>query len=83
MQFGYDFHFVDCNLNFDFDPFIEPYLFEYIKNELDDCFETSEACFVIVSYFLLYSSQFEKEMIINNDNFSLWLAIDTGEHRCH
>lgn len=48
MQFGYDFLFVDVNLNYDFDPFIDPYLFECMTRELDECYRLSDACFFLV-----------------------------------
>ncbi len=48
MRFGYDFLFVDINLNYEFDTYLDPYLFQYIKNELNECCELFEACFFLL-----------------------------------
>ncbi len=47
LKLGYDFQFVDFTLNYEFDPFIDPFLFEYLKNELNESFELSEGCFFL------------------------------------
>ena len=52
MQHGYDFSFVNVNLNCNFDPFIDPYMFECLNKELDECFRVSEACFFLVRFFI-------------------------------
>ena len=48
MQFGYDFLFVEVNLNHEFDPLLDPFLFECMRKELKEAYETSEACFLLV-----------------------------------
>jgi hypothetical protein len=48
MQFGYDFLFVEVNLNHEFDPLLDPFLFECMRKELKEAHETSEACFLLV-----------------------------------
>ena len=52
MQYGYDLHFVDVNLNYDFDPILDPFLFESMKREIEECMKMSEACFFIVLNFV-------------------------------
>lgn len=47
MQYGYDFSFVNVNLNCDFDPFMDPYMFECMNKELEDSYRCSEACFFL------------------------------------
>jgi hypothetical protein len=61
MQFGYDFMFVDININADYDPFIDPYLFNHLLSEIDDASRISEACFFVVSFFSI-SSMSNEEM---------------------
>ena len=48
MQFGYDFQFVDYNLNLDYNPFIDPHLFATINKELEDCVQYSNAAVCLV-----------------------------------
>lgn len=48
MRFGYDFLFVDINLNYEFDTYLDPYLFQYVKNELEQCCELFDACFFLL-----------------------------------
>ena len=50
MQFGYDFLFVDVNLNYEFDPFMDPFLFECMCKEVKEASQLSEACFFLVSF---------------------------------
>ena len=54
MQYGYDFSFVDFNLNLEFDPFLDPNLFDCMLNELDDCYRVSDGCFFLVRAKLIY-----------------------------
>jgi hypothetical protein len=48
MQMGYDLHFVDVNLNGDYDSFIDPLLFDSMLKEINECAKYSEACFLLV-----------------------------------
>ena len=48
LQYGYDLYFIDVNLNYDLDPFIDPYLFQSMVNEIDECSRFSDACFFLV-----------------------------------
>ena len=68
MQYGYDFMFIDVNLNCTFDPFIDPYLFECMNREIDECHKLSEACFVLVwvffSFFMIIDQNFLKINLI-------------------
>ncbi len=63
MQFGYDFHFIDFNFNNEDDSYLDPYFFEYIKNELDECYEYSDACFFMVRYLKHYFANSNKSFL--------------------
>ena len=60
MQFGYDFLFVDVNLNYDFDSILDPYLFECMRQEVKEASETSEACYFLVSFCFVYEPNIGK-----------------------
>ena len=52
LPFGYDLHFVDVNLNYDSDPFVDPFLFGAMLHELEECSRTSDACYFLVCLFV-------------------------------
>ena len=53
LEYGYDLFFIDVNLNYDLDPFIDPYLFESMLHEVDECGKASDGCFFLVNNFFL------------------------------
>lgn len=47
LQLGYDVLFVDVNLNYDFDPFVDPYMFQCIMKEIEECYRSSDGVFML------------------------------------
>ena len=58
LEHGYDLYFIDVNLNYDLDPFIDPYLFQSMLNEIEECSKISDACFFLVTFdfYKIYST---------------------------
>lgn len=49
LQYGYDVFFVDLNLNYDYDPFVDPYAFQCMLSEIEEASKCSDAIFFLVS----------------------------------
>lgn len=50
LQYGYDLFFVDLNLNYDHDPFVDPYAFQCMLSEIEEASKCSDAIFFLVSF---------------------------------